>query len=58
MANRKVYVTLTVKLIMTVDEGVEVSDVINELDYNFSDTTGNADVQDTTIENFEITDSK
>jgi len=58
MANRKVYVTLTVKLIMTVDEGVEVSDVINELDYNFSDTTGNADVQDNTIENFEITDSK
>ena len=58
MASRKVYVNLTVKLIMVVDEGVEVSDVVNELDYNFSDTTGSADIEDTSIEDFEITDSK
>jgi len=55
---RKVYVEATVKIVINVDEGVEVGDVVQVLDYNFSDTTGNADVMDAEILDYEITDSK
>ncbi len=55
---RKVKVKIEVELSMNVDEGVEVSDVINELEYNFSDTTTQATVEDTEIIDYEITDSK
>lgn len=56
--SRKVYVELAVRLILDVDEGVEVSHVIDELDYSFNDTTDSARVEDTSIQDFEITDSK
>lgn len=56
--SRKVYIDLSVRLIMTVDEGVDVDDVVSELDYNFSDTTGQATVEDTEIQGHELTDSK
>ena len=40
---RKVYVNLQVKMILNMNEGVEVSEVIDEMDYNFkSQTTGAA----------------
>ena len=55
---RKVLVKLEVKLYMTVDEGIEISEIINELDYDFSDTTTKADITDMTIENYEVIDSK
>ena len=55
---RKVYVNLTVRLILNVDDGVEISDVIDELDYDFSDNTGSADIVDTEIVDHEVTDSK
>lgn len=55
---RKVIIKLEVKLIMLVDEGVEISEIINELDYNFSDTTTKADITDMTIEDYEVIDSK
>lgn len=58
MATRKVHVKVTVDLFMVVDEGTEVSEVINEMDYSFSDTTGKADIQDTTILDQEVTDSR
>ena len=34
---RKVTVKLEMQLVMLVDEGVEISQVVNELDYNVSD---------------------
>jgi hypothetical protein len=40
------------------DEGIEVSEVIDELDYSFASTCDEADVVDTEIEDFEVTDSK
>ena len=55
---RKVYVELKVKLVITVDKGVDVDKVINELDYDFSDTTTQATVEDTVITDYEIVDSK
>ena len=58
MADRKVYIILQVKLVMRVDEGTEIEDVVNELDYTFNDTTGNATVEDSTVADYAITDSK
>lgn len=55
---RKVTVKLEIRLVMLVDEGVEISDVVNELDYEVSDTTTAADVLDTEITGHEIVDSK
>ncbi len=55
---RKVTVELEMRLVMLVDEGVEISDVVNELDYEVSDTTTAADVLDTEITGYEIVDSK
>jgi hypothetical protein len=55
---RKVYVDITVKLVLEIDEGIELGEVINELDYNFTSTIDSATVVDSEIDNFEITDSK
>jgi len=55
---RKVYVELKVKLVMTIDESVDVDEVISELDYDFSDTTTQATVEDTEITDYEVVDSK
>jgi hypothetical protein len=56
--SRKVYVTITVKAIIRADDDADIDNVINELEYHFLDTTGKAQVEDTSIEDFEITDSK
>ena len=55
---RKVVVEIKTKVIMTVDENVEISEIINELDYEFSDTTTKATVIDTEIIDYEVIDSK
>ena len=55
---RKVYVKLQVSLTMVVNEGKEISEVINELKYDFTDTTGSANIQDYEIVDFEVEDSK
>lgn len=55
---RKVHVELKVKLILNVDEDIEVSEVLDELDYNFEDTTTKAEVEDTEILDYEVMDSK
>ena len=55
---RKVFVEVKVKLAVNVNEGCEVSKVIDEMEYDFSDTTGLADVVDTEILDYEVTDSK
>ena len=55
---RKVTVQLEMRIVMSVDEGVEISDVINELDYQVNDTTTSADILDTEITDYEVVDSK
>ena len=55
---RKVTVKLEMRLVMLVDEGVEISDVMNELDYEVKDTTTAADILDTEITGYEVVDSK
>ena len=55
---RKVTVKLEMNVVMLVDEGVEISDVVNELDCQVNDTTSAADILDTEITDYEVIDSK
>jgi hypothetical protein len=43
---------------MSVDEGIEISQIINELDYQVNDTTTAADILDTEITDYQVVDSK
>ncbi len=47
-----------VKLTINMDEGIEVSEVINELDYDFTSNTDGAVIGNTEILDHETTDSK
>jgi len=55
---RKVTIKLELRIVMSVDEGVEISEVVNELDYTVNDTTTAADILDTEITGYEVLDSK
>lgn len=55
---RTVFVTVTVNLQIAVDEGVQISDVMESVDYSFNSKVEGADIQDFEIVNHEITDSK
>jgi hypothetical protein len=57
IAMRKVTVKLEMKVVMLVDDGVEVSEVVNELDYTVNDTTTAADILDAEITDYEVIDS-
>jgi len=55
---RKVYVNVTTRLIIEVEEGTEICDVIAAMDYNFTSQTDNATIVDTEITDHEVTNSK
>lgn len=55
---RKVTIKLEMLVVMSVDEGIEISEVVNELDYQIDDTTTAADILDTEVTGYEIVDSK
>ncbi len=55
---RKVYLNVMFQIIVDAEEGVDISEVMNELDYNFLSTTDNADIVDTEMVDYDITDSK
>ena len=54
---RKVTIKLEMRMLMSVDEGIEISKVVNELDYQVNDTTTAADILDTEITGYEVVDS-
>lgn len=58
MADRKIVVEIKVKVSMRVDEGQEISQVVDEMDYSFYDDTGHATIEDTEILGYELMDSK
>lgn len=58
MATRKVTINLKVKLVLTVEEGVEISDVIDEMDYNFTPNDEHGDLVDSEIYYYGVVDSK
>lgn len=55
----KVYVNIKVRAILNINEGVEVSEVVSDMtpDFFLLPTSG-ADIEDTEIYDYEITDSK
>jgi len=55
---RKVYIEVKTRLIINADDGITMSDVIEEMDYNFNSQTDGADIVDTEIVDFEVQDSK
>lgn len=55
---KKVTVDLKVKLLIHCDEDVDIQEVIDEMDYSFLDKTTKADIQDSSIEDFEVVDSR
>ena len=55
---RKVHVKVTVDLFIKMDEGIEVSEVIDEMDYDFSSNTEEAEIEDMSVLDFEVTDSR
>lgn len=55
---RKVTVELKVKLLINADEGKEISDVIDEMGYNFVYSEPGAEIIDSEIEDYEVTDSR
>ena len=58
MSDRKVYVDVTVRLIIRADEGVDVNGVLENMDYNFTSQSDGANIEDTEIQDWVITDSK
>ena len=56
--DRKVYVNVTVRLIIRADEGVEINNVLEDMEYDFTSQTEGADIEDTEVQNWEIIDSK
>ena len=54
---RKVTIKLQMRVVMSVDEGIEISQVVNELDYQLNDTTTAADILDIEITDYEVVDS-
>lgn len=55
---RKVYVNMTVRAIIQVEDGVPIDDVINDTDYTIAYLGDEATVIDTELIDYEIMDSK
>lgn len=55
---RKVYVEVKTRLIIEVEEGIDIDKVMADMDYNYTSQTDDASVTDTEIIEYEITDSK
>lgn len=59
--SRKVYIELKMRLVLSVDEGVDISEALNEMYYEVTPADFHADkvtVLDTEIRDYEIVDSK
>jgi len=54
---KKINVDLKVSILIYADEDADIGEIINELSYNFSDNTGQAEIEDTSITGYDITDS-
>ena len=55
---KKVIVEIKTKVTMTIDDDIEVSEIIDEMDYGFTDMTTKATIEDTEIIDYEIVDNK
>ena len=58
MASRKVYLIVTTRLILDIEEGESVSGVMENIDYSFNPDPQQASLVDQEIRDWEVTDSK
>lgn len=59
MADRKVYVEVTLRLILRVNDGVDVSEILDDMDFTpVNERKAEADIEDTEVLDYEIKDSK
>jgi hypothetical protein len=56
--SRKVYVNVVTRLIIRMDDGVEVNEVLENMDYGFDSTHSEADIESTEIKEWNVIDSK
>jgi len=56
--SRKVYIELKVKVVATLEDGVEVGEFVQEINYNIRSTDDLGEVNDTEILDYEVKDSK
>ncbi len=53
--SRKVYVNVTTRLIIHADEGTDIENVLENMDYSFTSNNSNANIEETEITDWEIT---
>jgi len=58
MASRKVYVDVTTRLILRIEEGESVLGVLENMDYGFRPDPSQAILEDEEIKDWEVKDSK
>lgn len=55
---KKITVELKLRILIHADEDSNLTDLINELEIDVQDTTGEADIIDTEVLDFEIQDAR
>lgn len=55
---RKVHVKVTLDVFLRADDDVGISEVIGDMDYDLTDTTGKATVENVEYIDHEVTDSR
>lgn len=55
---RKVYINVTTRLIIRADDGQDIDEVLENMDYSFVSQSDGADIEETEIIDWEVTDSR
>ena len=55
---KKVTVDITIKALIYINDDASLSEVLDEMDYNITDTTTLATVIDTEMTNYDVIDSR
>jgi len=58
MATRKMHVTVEVDLYIVAEDYINLQNIIDEMDYNFESNTEGVEIQDTSILDYNVTDSR
>jgi hypothetical protein len=58
MATRKMHVTVEVDLFIVAEDTINLQNIIDEMDYNFNSNTEGVEIQDTFIQDYNLTDSR
>jgi len=55
---RKVHVKVIVDLFIKAEDNVDISEMLDEMNWNFASATKGADIEDQIIDDYEVTDSR